>query len=242
MLVCLVSFAIAVSHADSTTKVVPIDQLVSTTWTRKDGAPIGIRDLAQTTDGLLWIGSDSGLTRLDGSRFVRFQPQHGDTLARTGVRDLAPARDGGLWIVWRNGQVSRLRDGQLITFGERDGLSNAFQVAESSIGVIVAGTANGIARFTNGQWKDVSREWGYPDTEGVAVWFDRGGTLWAESEARVLYLPAGEFSLCRSADAARVSTRGPSRLRGSARWERLDGGARAIGAHGSANCRRDRRH
>jgi len=191
MLVCLVAFTIAVSQADSTTKVVPIDQLVSTTWTWKDGAPIGIRDLAQTADGSLWIASDSGLTRLDGSRLVRFQPQHGDTLARTGVRDLAPARDGGLWIVWRNGQVSRLRDGQLVTFGERDGLSNAFQVAESSTGVIVAGTANGITRFTNGQWKDVSREWGYPDTEGVAVWFDRGGTLWAESEARVLYLPAG---------------------------------------------------
>src|SRR5687767_661705 len=131
MLVCLAAFTIAVSQADSATKVVPIDQLVSTTWTWKDGAPIGIRDLAQTADGLLWIGSDSGLTRLDGSRLVRFQPQHGDTLARTGVRDLAPARDGGLWIVWRSGQVSRLRDGQLVTSGERDGLSNAFQVAES---------------------------------------------------------------------------------------------------------------
>ena len=191
MLVCLVSFVIAVSQADSTTKVVPIDQLVRTTWTWKEGAPIGIRDLAQTTDGTFWIGSDSGLTRFDGSRFVRFQPQHDDTLAITGVRDLARARDGGLWIVWRNGQVSRLRNGQMVTFGERDGLSNAFQVAESSTGVIVAGTADGIARFTDGHWKDVSREWGYPDTEGVALWFDRSGTLWAESEARVLYVPAG---------------------------------------------------
>jgi signal transduction histidine kinase len=190
MLLCLASFVIAFSQADST-RVVPIHQLVRTTWTWKEGAPIDIRDLAQTTDGVLWIGSDSGLTRFDGARFTQFQPQQGDTLPRTGVRHLTPARDGGLWIVWRNGQVSRLRNGRLSTFGERDGLPTAFRIAESSTGVIVAGTATGVARFSNERWKEVSEEWRYPDTEGVAVWFDRGGTLWVESEARVLYLPAG---------------------------------------------------
>jgi len=190
MLVCLALWVIGFSHADST-KVVPINQLVRTTWASKDGAPIAIRDLAQTTDGFLWIGSDSGLIRFDGARFLQFQPQHGDTLPIAGVRHLTAARDGGLWIVWRNGQVSRLRNGRLITFGERDGLPTAFRIAESSTGVIVAGTATGIARFANGRWKDVGHEWGYPDSEGIAVWFDRGGTLWVESEARVLYLPAG---------------------------------------------------
>src|ERR1700694_5582477 len=190
MLVCLASLVIAFSQTDST-KVVPINQLVRTTWTWKAGAPIDIRDLAQTPDGLLWIGSDSGLTRFDGASFVQFRPQHGDALPGTGVRHLTPARDGGLWIVWRNGQVSRLRHGRLITFGERDGLPTAFRVAESSTGVIVAGTATGIAQFANGRWKDVSHEWGCPDSEGIAVWFDRGGTLWVESEMHVLNLPAG---------------------------------------------------
>jgi signal transduction histidine kinase len=190
MLLCLASLLIALSQADSTT-VVPMTQLVRTTWAGKEGAPLGIRDLAQTTDGILWIGSDSGLTRFDGARFTQFQPQQGDTLPKMGVRQLTPARDGGLWIVWRNGQVTRLRNGRLSTFGERDGLATAFRIAESSTGVVVAGTATGVARFGNERWKDVSQEWGYPDSEGVSVWFDREGTLWVESEARVLYLPAG---------------------------------------------------
>src|SRR6201989_741424 len=120
MLVCLASFVIAFSQLDST-KVVPLNQLVRTTWTRNDGAPINIRDLAQTSDGIIWIGSDSGLTRVDGGRLGRFQPRGGAPLPKAGVRHLTPARDGGLWIVWRNGQVSRLRNGRLITFGERDG-------------------------------------------------------------------------------------------------------------------------
>ncbi len=190
MLLCLASFVIALSQAD-VTRVVPVNQLVQTSWTWKEGAPNDIRDLAQTTDGVLWIGSDSGLTRFDGARFTRFQPQRGDTVPRTGVRHVTAARDGGLWIVWRSGQVSRLRNGRLRTFGERDGLPPANRIAESSTGVTVAGTATGLALFSNERWKDVSAEWGYPDTEGVAVWFDRGGTLWVESEARVLYLPAG---------------------------------------------------
>lgn len=192
MLICLASFVIAFAQADSAT-VVPISQLVHTTWTWKDGAPTDIRDLAQTTDALLWIGSDSGLTSFDGARFVQFQPRNGDVLPTTGVRSLTPARDGGLWIVWRNGQVSRLRDDRLITFGDSDGLASAFEIAESRSGVVVAGTAAGVARFASGRWINVSQEWGYPDTEGVAVWFDRGGTLWAESESRVLYLPAGSY-------------------------------------------------
>ena len=190
MLVCLAAFVIAFSQIDST-KVVPINQLVRTTWASKDGAPIAIRDLAQTTDGFLWIGSDSGLTRFDGARFTALQLHDGDTLPRTGVRHLTPARDGGLWIVWRNGQVSRLRNGRLITFGERDGLPTAFRIAESSTGVIVAGTATGIARFANGRWKDVGHEWGYPDSEGIAVWFDRGGTLWVSLKRACCICPPG---------------------------------------------------
>jgi signal transduction histidine kinase len=190
MLVCLVSVLVAFAQADSA-KPVPITQLVHTTWTSKDGAPTDIRDVAQTTDGLLWIGSDSGLTRFDGRRFAPFHPPNGTTLPTPGVRSLTAARDGSLWIVWRNGHVSRLRNGRLITFAERDGLPTAFQIAESNTGVVVAGTATGVARFDDGRWKDVSQEWRYPDTEGVAVWFDRAGTLWVESEARVLYLPAG---------------------------------------------------
>jgi len=93
--------------------------------------------------------------------------------------------------VWRNGEVSRLREDRLTTFGERDGLPTAFRIAESSAGVVVAGTATGLAEFADGKWKDVSRAWGYPDTEGVSVWFDGAGTLWVESEARVLYRTAG---------------------------------------------------
>ena len=35
-----------------------------------EGAPSNVFALAQTTDGTLWIGGGTGLTRFDGVRFV----------------------------------------------------------------------------------------------------------------------------------------------------------------------------
>ena len=57
------------------------------------------------------------------------------------------------------------------------------------------------------------------------------GNSWVESEMRVLNLPAGGSPRLPSRDAARLSTRGPSRLRRSARWYDLDGGRLRRSAH-----------
>ncbi|MEO8201124.1 MAG: two-component regulator propeller domain-containing protein [Gemmatimonadota bacterium] len=169
----------------------PISQLVHTTWTAKDGAPSETRALAQTSDGYLWLGTAAGLVRFDGVRFVPFAPINGDTLEGGGIRTLLGTRDGSLWITWSNGRVSQLRGGRVRSYGERDGLAVTYQVVESSTGNLVAGTARGLARFTDGKWKDVNREWGYPGTECKALWFDRDDALWAETADRVVYLPLG---------------------------------------------------
>ncbi|HEX6051041.1 MAG TPA: two-component regulator propeller domain-containing protein [Gemmatimonadaceae bacterium] len=168
----------------------PIHQLAHKTWVAQDGAPAEIRVLAQTGDGYLWLGTVSGLVRFDGVRFVPFQPRANDTLPTAGVRALTRGRDGTLWIVWETGAVSHLVGGRLVTFGQRDGLAPAYALAESGDGVMVAGTNAGLARLTNGRWKDVGPEWGFPGTEARAVWFDRSNTLWVESTDRVVYRPA----------------------------------------------------
>ncbi len=181
---------ILVSSGDSTSPR-PIAQLVHTRWAARDGAPTDIYSLAQTSDGYLWIGTLTGLFRFDGVRFVPFVPRAGDTLAPGGTRSLLAARDGSLWIGSRTGGISRLRDGRLVSYGARDGLPVVFRLAEPSTGMLVAGTAKGLARFSDGTWKDAGRDWGFPGKESRSLWFDRGDTLWVETEDRVVYLPAG---------------------------------------------------
>ena len=54
---------------------VRISQYAHTAWRVRDGV-IGSSPHAvgQTTDGYLWIGSDAGLVRFDGVRFVPWAP------------------------------------------------------------------------------------------------------------------------------------------------------------------------
>ncbi len=190
MLACLASVVISVSAAEPA-PVPCIDQFVHTTWSTNDGAPAGIVVLAQTTDGYLWLGARAGLFRFDGMRFTPFAPRGESRVPIGGVRQLVGARDGSLWIVWMTGEVSRMYQGSLTTYGERDGLPVTSDLTVSSTGTVMAGSAAGLFRLDGGAWSEVGSEWVYPGIGARAVWFDRDDTLWAETEDRIVYLPAG---------------------------------------------------
>src|SRR5690349_1065896 len=49
-------------------------QLDHKAWTIRDGAPPNVTALAQSADGVLWVGTLSGLYRFDGVRFEEFEP------------------------------------------------------------------------------------------------------------------------------------------------------------------------
>ncbi|MEO8335491.1 MAG: two-component regulator propeller domain-containing protein [bacterium] len=169
----------------------PITQWIHTTWTVKEGAPTDIVALAQTKDGYLWVGTLWGVVRFDGARFVPLAPQFGDTLAPHGVRHMLGTRDGSLWIAWGGGTVTRVRNGRLTSYGPADGLPSTFKLAESSTGMLVAGTEKGLAQFADGKWKDVSQAWHFPGKGTRVVWFDHEDALWAATESRFVYRPAG---------------------------------------------------
>ena len=170
-----------------------ITQLVHTTWTPKSGGgPIGIRDLAQTTDGYIWIGSFFGLWRFDGVRFFRYTPLGGDSIPDGAVLRLLASRDGSLWMIGgRGGMVIHIRNGRVATYSKGEGLPSALALGESSNGMLVAGTTDGLYRFAGGKWESADSAWGYPGEQARAVWFDRDDALWVVTEDRVVYLPAG---------------------------------------------------
>jgi signal transduction histidine kinase/streptogramin lyase len=169
-----------------------ITQFVHTSWTEKDGAPINARALAQTQDGYLWIGTTAGLFRFDGVRFTAFEPPAGESLPVTRVRRLLATRDGALWIVWTVGPVSRLQNGHLTSYSEKDGLPATTALGESADGTIIAATVKGLSRFERGTWKDVAKEWNFPGKQARALYFDKTGALWVATEDRAVYMPPGQ--------------------------------------------------
>src|SRR4029077_8822489 len=92
-----------------------------TAWRMQDGFLNGEPSvIAQTTDGYLWIGTQTGLMRFDGVRFVQWKPTSAKELSSSKIYALLGARDGSLWIGTLSG-LSHLVDGDLIQYPDRPG-------------------------------------------------------------------------------------------------------------------------
>lgn len=118
-------------------------------WVMENGLPQNsVQALVQTRDGFLWLGTEAGLARFDGSGFQIFDRNSHPALPGNDVRCLLEARNGALWIGTSDG-LARWKDGSASTFSTRDGLpGNGIRVlAESADGVLWAWTDLGPARF-----------------------------------------------------------------------------------------------
>ena len=115
-----------------------ISQYAHTAWRIQDGVFEGIpRDLAQTADGYLWIGTASGLVRFDGVRFVRWIPPEGQ-LPSSRINSLLGTPDGALWIGTALG-LSRWQNNQLTNYSTERGVVTAIvQARDRSIWIVLS--------------------------------------------------------------------------------------------------------
>ncbi|HEX5226731.1 MAG TPA: two-component regulator propeller domain-containing protein [Bryobacteraceae bacterium] len=79
--------------------------------------PFELRDVKEDRDGNLWVATNSGLARLEGSRFRILT----EGTSQDGVRCVFEDRDGNLWVGANRGLL-RLRDDVFTVFGKDEGL------------------------------------------------------------------------------------------------------------------------
>lgn len=105
-MVCLAGSACALDPGRA------MSQYVRHRWGPENGFPAGpVSAITQTTDGYLWIGTDAGLVRFDGSTFnlVRDSGPAGYSIDR--ILGLTADRDGNLWVRIPEPTLLRYRDG-----------------------------------------------------------------------------------------------------------------------------------
>jgi signal transduction histidine kinase/ligand-binding sensor domain-containing protein len=113
-------------------------QYAHSAWKIRDGFFKGtIVAIAQTLDGYLWLGSEFGLLRFDGVRFVTWNPPAGQDLPSSYIRSLLPARDGTFWIGTAKGLAS-LKGGKLTRYPELEGQA-IWALLEDREGTVWAG-------------------------------------------------------------------------------------------------------
>jgi len=125
LLFYLVIFFFTISPVGALDTSRQISQYGHTAWRVEDGVFAGSPNaITQTTDGYLWIGTQAGLTRFDGVRFVSWRPPEGKELPSSRINSLLGARDGSLWIGTAMG-LARWRNGQLTNYAKPGGSSMA---------------------------------------------------------------------------------------------------------------------
>jgi len=165
-------------------------QLQHTAWTEREGAPPTINDIAQASDGSLWLGSGEGLYRFDGFTFERVRAIDGDSPAPTEVYTILATSNGDLWIGTSFNGAILLRNGVAKRFPKFEGIplnTTVWSLAEDLDGTIWAGTASGLQRFDGSQWRSVGKAWGVPEMMGYSLRIDSNGTLWAEAFGHGLF-------------------------------------------------------
>jgi PAS domain S-box-containing protein len=119
-----------------------LSQYAHNAWRVRDGFGKGFfLSIAQTPDGYLWLGTDSGLLQFDGVRPVSWQPPGGQQLPAIDIPTLLVTRDGALWIGTAKG-LARWKDGKLITWAELSG-QRISSLLQDRAGVVWIGSRAG---------------------------------------------------------------------------------------------------
>jgi signal transduction histidine kinase/ligand-binding sensor domain-containing protein len=152
-----------------------ISQYAHSVWRVQDGFPRSPQDIAQTSDGYIWIVAGGRLLRFDG---VRMTPVPSPTDAS--INSILGSRDGSLWIGSYHG-LSRLKDGKAFNFALSDG--GVERVIEDHAGTIwitrshVVDNAS-LCRIIGNDLKCYNKSDGNLAAFGTALAEDSSGDIW----------------------------------------------------------------
>lgn len=132
-----------------------LSQYAAQVWNDTHGLPQNsVQAITQTTDGYLWLGTQTGIARFDGVRFTVFDRDDTPALSRPYVWTLAAAADGGLWIGTEEAGIIYKRGDTYRTITTADGLPTNYilQLREDRNGTLWIGMyGEGAARLRNGR-------------------------------------------------------------------------------------------
>ena len=163
-----------------------VSQYGHTSWTAKDGVSIGaIFAMAQTRDGYLWLGSESGLYRFDGVHAVHWKPPAGENFNDLPYA-LLVTHDGTLWIGTFTGLFS-WNSSKLTQYAEvgEHFVTSLMEDREGTVWVGIMGQTDPptgqLCAVRNGRAQCYLQAGAF----GTFVWSlsqDSSGTIWAGAE------------------------------------------------------------
>jgi ligand-binding sensor domain-containing protein/signal transduction histidine kinase len=168
------------AHAtDKTT----LPEFLVRSWDNQDGLPsAAVRAIARTPDGYLWAGTEKGLARFDGARFVTLTTNNRPALGDNRISSLCVDGAGELWVGSQRGTLALRHKGifEPAPLNERWQGVSISALAQLPDGVLWLATRGaGMARCRNGHYDFFTATNGLPSNDVSQLAADKQGTLWA---------------------------------------------------------------
>jgi len=176
------------------TTVSPFAGYTHEVWQTKEGLPQNsVNTIIQSHEGYIWFGTQEGLVRFDGVRFVVFDKVNTKGLLANIILSLCETKDGALWIGTDGGGATKLQDGLFTPLTSKDGLADNVvrSIVEDREGVLWFGTSNGLTKMKDGVCAPWSEKLGLTYSWINTMLVDRHGALWVGTNGG---------GLCRSSD------------------------------------------
>jgi len=154
-------------------------------------APAGVRVIAQSGDGLLWLVSGTRLLTFDGLHVSPYESPAGEPiLPSQEPMDLFAAKDGTIWLNYDDGEIAHISLGHVEVFGQADGLPHVSEqgLTQDDRGTLYTGTLEGLLELQGKKWVKVPGI----SQRITACFFDRLGTQWLGTNNGILYRTRGE--------------------------------------------------
>jgi ligand-binding sensor domain-containing protein len=135
----------------------------------------------QTRNGYIWTGTESGLCRFDGVRFVSYRVASTAGLSDNLIRQLYEDDSGTLWIGTQRGLCS-YRDGKFKIVGLQ-GLQIR-DIVKDRAGSIWIATMQGLWEYRGGEFISHANDPVLPETDTTRLFLDSHDRLWLGSTTK----------------------------------------------------------
>ncbi|MDB6023913.1 MAG: two component regulator propeller/histidine kinase domain protein [Verrucomicrobiales bacterium] len=126
-------------------------------WHVEYGLPRNtVQAIAQTPDGYMWIGTQSGLARFDGEQFEWFELPTNKAGTNQWINSLTVTRDGTLWIGTGGRGLFECKNATITQRFLRQDLNLVMlSLMETAEGDLLCGTRRGLLRFKSGTFEAI---------------------------------------------------------------------------------------
>ena len=145
-------------------------------WSTEEGLPeASVHQVFQSLDGYLWLATEGGVARFDGSGFQVLRHETDPAFISNDISAIAQDASGAMWFGTADGLVQS-RGTALRRFSGRDGLPSSAILSLAAVpdGSLLVLTSRGLVRFDGENFKPLPSVGGtvfsLQPTQGGAVW------------------------------------------------------------------------